>query len=68
MKTIINSIFEQKIRENMKEMIINIIIDNFCSYSIDLSVINVEFDKEDPTLIHVKLPTIIPNNAQSRIT
>lgn len=61
MKTMTDSIFVEKIRNNMKELITNIIIDNFYSYSADLSGIKVEFDSQDPTLVHIKLPTIISN-------
>jgi len=67
MKTIIDSIFTEKIRNNMKEMITNIIIDNCYSYSTDLSGIKVEFDKEDPTIVHIKLPTIVSNEIKRKI-
>lgn len=48
-------------------MITNIIIDNCYSYSTDLSGIKVEFDKEDPTIVHIKLPTIVSNEIKRKI-
>jgi len=68
MKTISDNVFAEKIRHNMKEMITNIIIDNCCSYAADLSGITVEFDTEDPTIVHVKLPIIVSTQIQRRST
>jgi hypothetical protein len=52
----------EQIRSNLKEAVTNAVLDNLISSCANLSEINVEFDEIDPTMIHVKLPTILENS------
>jgi len=61
MRTIKNEAILENLKCNIKEVIINMVVDNFCSYNVNLNEIKIEFDEANESIIHITLPKMIKN-------
>jgi len=51
-------------KSNIKEVITNVVVDNLVSCEANLEDVKVEFDMQNPNIIHVTLPNIVTNEIQ----